>query len=243
MGSISNQDAAHSLKFLLQLEGPPIAITFNRGGTEPSTQNKPIPACSYWGRARTENVQASPSDHFGCPQGAEIVGFKLPPNMEDAKCAAELLYQKSVHGLDESIVACPKPSPTMPMVRVDDLTSISYAPLDKCVSEPDVVLLICNAYQAMIMTEIYGQDAEKNTRFLSGFPACTAVAGAYRDGRMHVTFGCEYSRLFTPFAADKLLVAFPGRDLSDVVQGVERVVKGFRKIRSIIQAGNTQFQR
>src|SRR6185437_11755188 len=66
---------------MLDLPYPPVAL--KRVQNPPvgvPAASRPVPsACSFWRLAEEQVFFASAEDHFGCPVGAMVMGFELPP--------------------------------------------------------------------------------------------------------------------------------------------------------------------
>jgi uncharacterized protein (DUF169 family) len=94
--------------------------------------------------------------------------------------------------------------------------SIVYGPLADAPRLPDVVLLRVNGRQLMVLS-----DALPGLR-IEGKPQCHIVALAKEHGQPAASVGCALSRARTGMRPDEMTFAFPGGQLAEVVDAVQR---------------------
>ena len=74
--------AAAQLAELLDLERPPVAITFRESAPDGigKIDTAAVSGCTYWKyAAEGQTFYTEASDHYGCPVGAHTHGIDLPP--------------------------------------------------------------------------------------------------------------------------------------------------------------------
>ncbi len=203
---------ADSLRHRLNLPYPPVAMA--RVASPPegvASAGEPVPsACSFWRLAEQRVFYASADDHFGCPVGAMVMGFELPPAKVQGLMGLVGDMCKGSY-LDEAEVAH--------IARfASPAAGIVYGPLADFPLEPDAVLIWTTPAQAMVLQETtgatrWGSDLAGG---LFGRPTCAALPAAVAGGRTTMSLGCIGMRTFTRIPDECPLVAIPGSRLDNL---------------------------
>ncbi|HSK39758.1 MAG TPA: DUF169 domain-containing protein [Arenibaculum sp.] len=212
--------AASRLTEALELDLPPVALAFldEPPAEIPAGINvaaTPVPsACTFWRRAEHELVYASADAHRHCPIGAFVMGFELPPDLE-----------QELGGLIAGIIGngyISADEPARLPRPVFARKGILYGPLATFPVEPDAVLIWMSPAQAMIWSEASGGAAWGSPVPATAFgrPACAAVPAGMNAGRPVLSLGCAGMRTFTGIAPDRMLAVAPGRLIGELADAV-----------------------
>lgn len=213
------------LKELLELDLPPIAITFR--DQPPAGVPRiaaPAPAgCGYWKLAAEGQVfYTEAADHYTCPVGAHTHGVDLPPAV-----AQELqgLVQTMVH---------------MQYIKMEEIPSIPrrqepfrvavYAPLAAAPCEPDVVLVRGTVKQMMVLAEAAQAAGIASGGATLGRPTCAVLPQAIQAGQAVSSFGCIGNRVYTGLGDDEGYYAIPGSKIDEVVEKLAVMVEANRQL-------------
>ncbi|MDJ0269845.1 MAG: DUF169 domain-containing protein [Aigarchaeota archaeon] len=172
------------LQTMLRLEKPPIAISFSpqaKQGLKESKDTVPS-SCTFWAKALSETFYTTRGQHLNCSIGSVTHGIKKPDEvMPECGCGDVEMLINAGWITRDSITRLPQ----MPMNE----GTISYGPSAHAPFDPDVVLVFCNAEQAMFIVEAV--DSHKTM----GKPTCAAIPESYNNNTLVVSLGCTASRL------------------------------------------------
>ena len=204
---------AARLADLLQLERPPVAISFQQSAPPGVSRvaNVAASGCTYWKLAADgQSFYTEASDHYGCPVGAHTHGIDLPD--ETAKELEGLIgTMVELEYLDPAEVAgIPR--------RAEPFGVVVYARLADADFEPDVILVCGNAKQMMLLAEAAHSAGVGCDAAVVGRPTCAAIPSVMQSGRSATNLGCIGNRVYTEMADDQLYFAIPGSDLDKIVE-------------------------
>ena len=216
---------AQQLTDLLALQSAPIALAFSN---EPPAGvpriSKPEPAgCAYWKRAAAgEAFYTTAEDHFGCAVGAHTHGAELGPKQ-----------QAELNGLLETMVGLSYLTmaevPAIP-ARKEKLRVLTYAPLAKSPSAPDVVLVRGSPRVGMLLAEACHAAGLRNDDAPVVRPACAMVPQVTQTQRSTESFGCIGNRVYTGLSDSEVWYALPGGKLDAVLAKLELLVNANREL-------------
>jgi len=200
-------ELASTCETLLGLTHPPVALAPVADVPDgvPLFEGVSPSACSFWRHAEQGLFVARDADHMNCPIGAMTMGFELT---EEAKAALEGgLALMTDFGYFDSKEA--EHLPSLPR----GARLVLYGPLAHFPIQPEVILLWLMPAQAMLLREASGEVAWKAdvSSNLFGRPSCAAVAVAFREGNVALSFGCNGMRTFTGIDQSLMLAAISGR--------------------------------
>jgi uncharacterized protein (DUF169 family) len=209
---------------LLNLEHPPVAISFTNAppaGVKKIAESVSA-GCVFWFRAFYDEFYTSREDHANCNIGSFTHGFIEPSQVSLDICPdirlmiqAEYLSLSDFGGL---------PRMTKPTKYV------AYAPLKSTSFEPDVVLLVANAEQAMLVSEASGP-----TKTL-GKPTCSAIPYAYNEHNVAISFGCITNRVRTGLKPSELVVTIPKSELDTFTAKLRQAVHANNAVERAVTA-------
>jgi uncharacterized protein (DUF169 family) len=209
---------------LLGLEHPLVAISFS----DPQPQglkkiNETVPSgCVFWFRAFNDEFYTERQDHANCNVGSFTHGFVEPSEVSLDSCAdINLMVQANYIALSDfgGVPRMNKPS-----------KYVSYAPLKSTSFEPDVVLFVANAEQAMLVSE-----AARTIKTM-GKPTCSAIPYAYNEHGIAISLGCITNRVRTGLKPSELIVTVPKSELDKFVTNLRQVVGVNRKVEQAVSA-------
>lgn len=202
-------DLVEELARLLDLDHPPVAVTFHEQAPSEDRRTRPAaePAgCCFWAQAEHRRLHTTAADHAHCSVGSYTHGF-LP--LADAAAGTDTAALVGSGWVTEADLAGAPSVATTP-------AAISYERLDEA-EHANVVLVRLTASSLM---SLQGACPELS---LVTKPQCQIVPLAL-EGTVAVSPGCAVSRVRTGLPADELTCAFPADDLADIVARLARSV-------------------
>ncbi len=219
-----HKDLGVEIQNLLKLENPPIAISFtNEMPAEVKKFNESVPSgCVFWFKAFHDEFYTTREDHANCNIGSFTHGFVEPSQVSlDACPDINLMVQSRYLALDDF--------PGVP--RMNKLHKfVIYAPLEASSREPDVVLVVCNAEQAMLISEAAG------TIRTMGKPTCSAIPYAYNEDGIAISFGCITNRVRTGLKSGELVATIPRKQLGSFVERLRQTVQSNNAVSQAVTA-------
>ncbi len=204
------ENFANDLSQKLALAHAPLAIAFLEEAPEGIQHYaEAVPsACTFWKAAESALFYTTAEDHYNCPIGAITQGFQIPqPVAANALALVEMMGKLSYLEAAEAA--------KVPMVEKKHRVVV-YGPLkDFGRIQPDVVLLVCTPFQAMMVSEASGAaswtgGAESRTL---GRPACAVIPSSLKSGAATASMACMGARTFAALKEEELLVAIPAQAL------------------------------
>lgn len=235
-------NCAHIAKLLserLNLKRPPIGLAFL---SEPPAGVKPYPepvptACTFWKAAEKSLFYTTGEDHFNCPIGAITQGFN-PPQEVMQQGMALIGQMGKIRYFDPAEVE------HVPTVKKPHQV-IVYGPLkDFQTITPDVAMVICSPFQAMLLSEAVGAVAWQgtdNAAHLFGRPACAVIPSAMQDNATSASVGCMGARTFAEIGEDQLLVAIPAARLEDAERQLDVIAGANDEMRAFYANHKSRF--
>lgn len=223
-------ELAGRLSDLLALDHPPVALTFVEQAPDdvPAATAVVPSSCSFWRAAEKDVFYATAEQHFNCPVGAMVMGFKLPDAVnEQLGGLVQSMCDASYLSMEEAA--------KIPGIGKQS-SGIVYGPLSGIPVDPDLILLWLTPAQAMIFNEAVGSAswaAEPMT--VSGRPGCAALPLALNNAQPRASLGCTGMRVFTEIPADQLLGVVPGSQLGEVVAALDTIVEANKKMREFYE--------
>jgi len=213
---------AAELKTLLNLQSPPLAITFSNDAPtgvsafdasppEPMADGRTgkVPAgCVFWIEAASKTFTTAPEDHANCSVGSLTHGLKT---LEEVAGNSDVAAILETGWVTMDVV------PQIPVVK-ERPNFITYGPLAETGSDPDVILLRVTAKQAMTLS-----DAVPGLRF-EGKPQCHIIPMAKEQNHVAVSVGCMLSRVRTGMSNHEMTCAIPARRLGEVVNLLQSTI-------------------
>ena len=222
----SHNELGIEIESLLNLDNPPIGIKFTDEAPPagiPKTGDEVPAGCAFWSKAFTKEFYTLKEDHANCNIGSFTHGF--------------------VKGSDVSLDACPDVNLMVQAkyLSLEDFGGVPrmntasnyvvYAPLKSAKLVPDVVLFVCNAEQAMLVSE-----AANSTTRTMGKPTCAAIPYAFNDNGVAISLGCVTNRVRTGLKPGELVVTVPGSLLGSFVAKLNHVVQANNDVAQAVTA-------
>ncbi|MHB8693891.1 MAG: DUF169 domain-containing protein [Solirubrobacteraceae bacterium] len=202
---------------LLDLEHPPVAITFHEQEPpeELGTRPGPVPAgCCLWAQAEHRRLHTTAADHAHCSVGSYAHGLI---SLADAAAAQDSATLVGSGWVTEAGLANAPTVATTP-------TTITYERLDQ-VEDADVVLVRLTASSLM---SLQGACPELS---LVTKPQCQIIPLAL-EGAIAVSPGCAVSRVRTGQPENELTCALPARELAEIVARLAHSVAADETVRA-----------
>jgi uncharacterized protein (DUF169 family) len=213
----SYSQLAETLAGNLRLAQPPVAVSFpdEVPASLPAHKGRAPAGCRFWREAATAPFATSSGDHALCAVGSYTHNFELP-------AAEQGELQESLTIFGSLGYVTPEDLPLIPVLNRRP-KHVVYAPLAQSLLPPEVVLLFCDASQALIVAEAVQQVEHRHPPAL-GRPACAVIAQVANSGLAALSLGCCGARAYVDaFAADLVLCALPGAGLAAYVQRIGRL--------------------
>ena len=192
---------------LLDLDHPPVAVTFHAEEPPAELRTRPIaePAgCCFWAQAEHRRLHTTAADHAHCSVGSYTHGLI---SLADAAAAPDTAALVGSGWVTEADLASAPTVATAP-------AAITYEPLSDA-EDADVILLRLTASSLMAL-----QGACPELSVVTK-PQCQIIPLALQ-GAIAVSPGCAVSRVRTGLPADELTCALPARELGDIVARLTR---------------------
>ena len=217
------------LKQQIGLELEPVALRRVPGppsGIPVMTETVPS-ACTFWRKAEQEVFYASADAHLGCPIGAMVMGFNLPPEKGDELMDLVKEMLSIFYIQEEEVAHIPKFEKSH--------RGILYGPLATFPLEPELALLWLTPAQAMILQEATGEITWSlgTEAGLFGRPACAALPKSLERNKPALSLGCTGMRTFTEIAENRMLLAIPGTLLLDLEEKIQKAVLANQRMRGL----------
>lgn len=232
-------ELAQLLSDLLNLQNPPLAITFSEkppSGIEAYDAPMPDPTadgrtgrvpagCVFWVKAEKRTFTTRAEDHGNCSVGSLTHGFKT---------LEEVANNADVACLVEAGWVSPEVFPSIPVVKGNS-RYVSYGPLHATKHDPDVVFLRLNAKQAMTLS-----DAIPDISY-NGKPQCHIIAIAKEQQQVALSVGCMLSRVRTGIPNTEMTGAIPGKRLSEVIDRLRAATDANKKVSAYASEDTRRF--
>jgi uncharacterized protein (DUF169 family) len=195
---------AHRLSELLDLNTPPVAVSFDAPPAPEAAGVDPQPAgCCFWAPAQERRLDTVAADHAKCSVGSYTHGL-IP--IEQAAAGDDTAALVGSGWVAEEDLMSAAALPFRP-------STITYQPLAEA-ENPEVVLVRLSARGLMTL---HGAVPGLT---LASKPQCMIVPLA-QAGQVAVSPGCAVSRTRTGLPDDDLTCAIPARDLKAIVESLE----------------------
>jgi uncharacterized protein (DUF169 family) len=226
------RDMAIKLTATLGLETRPIALAL--ADAPPAgvrTFEGSVPsACTFWRRAESAVFYATAAQHFRCPVGAMVMGFKMPNEVKaELTELVGVMVEEGYLGADEAHLI-----PTLPRKSA----GVVYGPLQDFPIEPDAIVLWLTPRQAMLLSEASGSShwTGATPAATLGRPACAAIPTAVSRGAMAASLGCIGMRTYTEIADDHMLAVIPAGAVPQLDGTLNDIVAANRAMAEFHQA-------
>ncbi|GER82962.1 MAG: DUF169 domain-containing protein [Thermogemmatispora sp.] len=201
---------------LLGLVRPPVGLAFVDEiplGVERTTTGVPS-ACTFWRLAEQGVFYATASDHQQCPIGMITMGFLSPQALgERGRSLVQTMANVGYFS--------PEELRGLPVVEKKH-TAIVYGRLDRFPLEPDIVLALLNAQQAMLVAEAQGAvNWLEGGQLAFGRPTCGIIPRTLRTGQPSLSFGCVGARTYVGMEPSQMVLALAGSHFAELVARLE----------------------
>ena len=209
----------------LQLKAIPVAVLFN---AEPPAGISRVDAgalagCAYWKAAAEGRVfYTNASDHLGCAIGAYTLGIELGPQQQ-TELEQMLRMMTDVKYITREEV------PSIP-VRKATLNFVTYAPLSKSPTQPDLVLIRSGARASMLLSEAAHSAGARDASAPVIRPACAMLPQVLATDRATTSLGCVGNRVYTGLPDDEMWTTLPGARLDEIMEKLTNVVQANRTL-------------
>lgn len=220
------QELTNVLLERLHVELPPVAIAWvtERPAQVPQTGKESPSFCTFWRWAEQQVFYAAADQGAGCPLGALVAGFPLPPDRlaEAHELMAEFCEAEGEHPRDEAELR-QEVEQTAKVTK--PASGIVAGPLWQFPLSPDVVLVWATIIQAAVLQEAVGPLMWKNNPQGAIFtrPSCSVLPIAMLHSKPAMSLGCAGMRAYTQVPDNLFLLALPADRLDDIAQGLRTI--------------------
>ncbi|MGH9448735.1 MAG: DUF169 domain-containing protein [Terriglobia bacterium] len=223
----------------LNLSHAPIGLSFlNEAPAGLKRYSEAVPAaCTFWKAAETSLFYATAEDHYNCPIGAITQGFRPP--QEVMQRAMDLIGRMGKLQYFEAAEVGNVPAVEKPHEVV------VYGPLKSFERvQPDVVMMICTPFQAMLFSEAAGDIAwrgEGREAHIFGRPACAVIPRALKDSATSASLGCMGARTFAGIQENELLVVIPAERLAEAQPRIAAILTANSEMQKYYQEHKSRY--
>ncbi len=215
------RDLAQRLRDLLHMEHRSVGLAFVEQFPEnvEHTKTEVPSACTFWRLAEDGVFFASGSDHRHCPIGMMTMGFQMP---EESQQQAQDL----VGTMAKVQYFSPAEVSALPVINKPH-EQIVYGRLDAFPIEPDVILSIVDAQQAMLIAEALGDMNWLQPGELASFgrPTCAVIPRTLQTGKTSLSFGCVGARTYVGLKPGELVITLLPQAFTSLVERLETIVQ------------------
>jgi len=216
---IRYSELADNLTASLKLAQPPVAVCFvdSVPASVPAHRGHAPAGCRFWQDGATSTFATSAADHALCAIGLYTHNLGLGPEQQsDLKDALGIFSDLGY--------VTPQDLPLIPVLTKPS-KHVVYAPLAQSPLEPDVVLLVVDASQALILSEAV-QQVEQQDAPAMGRPACAVVPQVMNTGRAALSLGCCGARAYLDVLTSNVaLFALPGAQLAAYTEHIAALAR------------------
>lgn len=176
--------------------------------------------CTMVRRATKGISQKAHLGHMACGGGSTALGLSKPT--EAMIDGTRRMGQGAYHDL----CTCRKVSKNMVYCE-HHLYGVGIVPLKDCEKDPDVVIFVCNPFNAMRIMQGYAyRNGHASNICLSGMQAvcqeCTSRP--YELDQINISMMCSGTRMLTGWRKDELGIGVPYHMLDQIVTGLRETV-------------------
>jgi uncharacterized protein (DUF169 family) len=211
---------ASELNSLLNLDVPPLAITFSDEApanvptfdepmsepAEDGRRGRVAASCVFWMKGTDRTFTTVPEDHGNCSVGRLTHGFAQLSDVAGNSDVATL-FESGWVGMDDV--------PKIPVMS-RSYGHVTYGPLSETPVDPDIVFLRLTPKQLMILNDAIPEMS------LEGKPQCHIIAMAKEQEVVAASIGCMLSRVRTEMGSHEMTCAIPRSSLDDVLARLRR---------------------
>ena len=222
---INYAEASDTLKKYLKLTGSPVAFRFatKKEDIPEGMQelDKTIRHCAMVGLARKEErIFYSPSARHECNGGAWALGLReITESLKNGDFYFKL-------GKFESSAACKRTIDRVPHLDTNETFATLYAPLEKTPFDPQVVLIVANAWSMLklVQSSLFRMGGRINAEFAGIQSVCSdACAQTYLNGQVNFSLGCDGSRKFSGIEDGEMVIGIPAELLPEITESLKVV--------------------
>ncbi len=205
---------AEALTRNLRLAQAPVAVCFPDSvpTTVPAHKGRVPAGCSFWRQAATAPVSTASGDHSCCAVGVYTHNLELSVAVQGELQESLAVFGSLGYVTQQDLQLIP--------VLNKRPKHVVYAPLAQPPLPPEVILLFCDASQALIISEAVQQVEFRHPPAL-GRPACAVIPQVANSGFAALSLGCCGARAYMDaFTADVVLCALPGANLAAYVERI-----------------------
>lgn len=236
---MDTKQIAQTLKDSMGLANAPIGLAFLEeppAGVPRYSQAVPA-ACAFWKAAQTSIFYSTAEDHYNCPIGAITQGFKPPATVMEQ--AMQLIGRMGKLQYFDAAEVGNVPSVEKPHQVV------VYGPLEAFTEvTPDLALIICQPFQAMLLSEATGASTWRGVgkeSHIFGRPACAVIPSAMKESATAASLGCTGARTFAGIEDGEMIVAIPLAGITALSDESLKILRANAEMQKFYQERKAQF--
>jgi uncharacterized protein (DUF169 family) len=218
------QDWGKRLIEVLDLKKSPVAVTYTDVPVPPGSTDRCRACGAIFSAAKGETIQMT-ATNSACPGGSEFLGLSSPEpgrgkTLRDFLINGEKLYScpAAIHRMR----AMTKAKPPVGMAE-----AIVFAPLDRAELQPDIAIVLCNAWQASRLIGLASYETGLPMECDPTGALCRAVVTyPLVTGQVNVSFGDVTARRTERAPEGELYVSLPYQHLRSVALSIDRCGAG-----------------
>ncbi|UCE05395.1 MAG: DUF169 domain-containing protein [bacterium] len=215
------QNYAEAFVSVLELKGQPVAITYTDKEIE-STITKGMDICRALLLARAGEIICINKTKCTCPGGRWHLGLgKRMKGLEKMLVEGEKLWATvaiAKQSISETHRIAPPPT--------DLASNVVFAPLGKAELRPDLIVILCNPWQASRLIYLAVYHGQPITPRVTGSMCWSAITYPLITGNFNVTMGDPTARRHYRYDPNELLVSIPYRMVPLMIEAMEYSTAG-----------------
>lgn len=214
------------LKEVLGLVASPVAVRYTDADV-PGLAEGRWRVCGAIQEAARGAVVVLTAENSACPGGSQYLGLSQQPP-ERAKVLRKFLIEgEKLFSSPAAILRSQALSVKPPFGTAE---RVVFSPLEKAGGAPDIVVFICNAWQAARLINLaYYTDGKPMECDPTGALCRAVVTYPLVTGRVNVSFGDVTARRMQKYGENELFVSIPLSPLHFVMDGLDRCSAGTAK--------------
>ncbi|WP_206460563.1 DUF169 domain-containing protein [Anaerovorax sp. IOR16] len=209
------------LKEILKMENEAVGIKFLNDNhlAENYDQTKKYTFCQFIMKAREGNKLLATSQNISCANGGSALGFMPVP---DKLMSGEFLEHLGTFEKE----GAKKTMEEMPRFEQNQYTGIALAPLSELDFEPDIIVLesMPEHFMWLSLASIHKKGGRLNFSTSISNGTCVDITVVpWLTQKLNVSLGCYGCRNATNIPDDNLLAGFPGKQLEEIVEALEKI--------------------
>lgn len=218
-------EKANKLRKLLQLKRSPVAIGMcKKPPRELFKLSGRMEFCAMWRKALNGEAFFATPDNHDCLTGRYYLGL----SNEDVREAVCNFLVNQVHAY-KSRKTVEKYLRKFPRLKHGQLKIACISPLETASFKPDIVIVVCNAEQAMLLLWTYSYHMGEPVQGYTGTATCRSTyIEPYLTRKPSFSLGDPGGRYIMELPSDEIVVSFPAELFNSMVETLNTKISDWK---------------